>query len=30
MILLAEVLAFKLNKKYRWVFFNVIEEEWLI
>lgn len=30
MILLAEVLAFQLNKKDRWVFFNVIEEEWLI
>lgn len=30
MILLVEVLAFKFNKKYHWVFFNVIEEEWLI
>lgn len=27
MILLVEVLAFRFNKKYRWVFFNVIEEE---
>lgn len=27
MILLVEVLAFRFNKKYHWVFFNVIEEE---
>lgn len=27
MILLVEVLAFKINKKYHWVFFNVIEEK---
>lgn len=27
MILLVEVLAFKFNKKYHWVFFNVIEED---
>lgn len=30
MILLVEVLAFKFNKKYHWVFFNVIEEDGLI
>lgn len=27
MILLVEVLAFKINKKHHWVFFNVIEEK---